>query len=182
MHLEHIHRSRAITLLHQYAPDKASLEHVLNHSQRVSAHCLFLTQSLSGFDRNFLETAALLHDIGRFIHPPKSPQAILHGLAGGKILRQEGLPRHARVAECHIGIGISRQDILDQGLPLPFQDFLPETPEEMIITYADNLDVHGLKDEAFVEARFARELGNSHLKRVKDFHKKIHELLCQEHG
>lgn len=177
MDSEEIDHFQAIELLKKYSPDEDSLDHVLTHSERVSNYLLVLTSRLTSIDKKFLETAALLHDIGRFVYPPKSPKAICHGLAGGEILRQEDLPGHARVAECHIGIGITRQDIIKQNLPLPVRDFVPETPEELLITYVDNLDVHGIKDEAFVEDRFAQELGPEYLARVRDFHRRIHELL-----
>src|SRR6056297_1003338 len=177
MNSERIDRFQAIELLKKYSPDKDSLDHVLTHSERVSNYLLVLTSQLTSIDKKFLETAALLHDIGRFVYPPKSPKAICHGLAGGEILRQEWLLQHARVAECHIGIGISQQDIIKQNLPLPVRDFVPNTPEEMLITYADNLDVRGIKDEAFVEDRIAQELGPEYLARVKDFHRRIHNLL-----
>ncbi len=46
-------------------------------------------------------------------------------------------PRHARVCERHTGAGITRSQIIAQKLPLPQQDFLPETMEEKVICYAD---------------------------------------------
>ena len=53
------------------------------------------------------------------------------------MLRKEGFPRHARVCERHTGAGITREQIINQHLPLPEQDFLPETMEEKVICYAD---------------------------------------------
>ena len=53
------------------------------------------------------------------------------------MLRAEGMPRHARVCERHTGAGITREAIETQHLPLPLQDFLPETLEEQLICYAD---------------------------------------------
>ncbi len=53
------------------------------------------------------------------------------------MLRAHGLERHARVCERHTGAGISMDDILAQDLPLPLQDYLPETLEEQVICYAD---------------------------------------------
>jgi uncharacterized protein len=52
-------------------------------------------------------------------------------------LRQEGLPEFARVCERHTGTGITAQQIIERNLPLPVQDFLPETMEEQVICYAD---------------------------------------------
>ncbi len=53
------------------------------------------------------------------------------------MLEREGLPRHALVCERHIGVGLSREDIIGQKLPLPQRDMRPVTIEEKIITYAD---------------------------------------------
>lgn len=52
-------------------------------------------------------------------------------------MRAEGYPRHARVCERHTGAGLTKHDIISQKLPLPEEDFLPETIEEKVICYAD---------------------------------------------
>ena len=124
-----------------------------------------------------MSIGALLHDIGRFKYPPGTKDAILHGVEGGKILRELGYEIYARICERHIGVGITKEDILAQGLPLPLKDYVPETKEEIIIAYADNLDSPGIKDERDVEERFAREIGESYRERVRQFHKKVHSIL-----
>lgn len=43
----------------------------------------------------------------------------------------------ARICERHTGTGLTRQTIIERGLPDPHQDLLPETIEEQIICYAD---------------------------------------------
>lgn len=43
----------------------------------------------------------------------------------------------ARICERHTGTGLTRQAIIERGLPDPQQDLLPETIEEQIICYAD---------------------------------------------
>ena len=53
------------------------------------------------------------------------------------MLRSERYERYARVCERHTGAGITKKQIEYQNLPLPHQDFLPETIEEQIICYAD---------------------------------------------
>ena len=66
-----------------------------------------------------------------------------HGLIGGELLRTYGSAHHldleeyARVCERHTGSGLTAGEIREQGLPLPPQDFLPETPLEKLICYAD---------------------------------------------
>ena len=96
-----------------------------------------------GADETFVYEAAMLHDIGIFkTNAPGilcfgTEPYIRHGLMGGELLRAEGLPRHARVAERHTGTGLTEEIIRRQQLPLPFQDFSPETIEEQIVCFAD---------------------------------------------
>ena len=85
----------------------------------------------------------MLHDIGIFKCDAAGIQCfgtepyICHGRIGAELLRSEGFPRHARVCERHTGAGITKAQIIAQNLPLPQQDFLPETMEEKVICYAD---------------------------------------------
>jgi glycosyltransferase involved in cell wall biosynthesis len=58
-------------------------------------------------------------------------------IEAAEILRSEGLPRHARVAERHTGTGLTASERTKQGLPLPPRDFTPESIEEQIVCYAD---------------------------------------------
>ncbi len=85
----------------------------------------------------------MLHDIGIFKCDAAGIQCfgtepyICHGRIGAELLRSEGFLRHARVCERHTGAGITKAQIIAQNLPLPQQDFLPETMEEKVICYAD---------------------------------------------
>lgn len=91
----------------------------------------------------FVEEAALLHDLG-ILHV-KEPRAhchgrlpyVMHGVEGRRMLEAEGLPAHARVAENHVGVGITSQEIIDTDLPLPHRDMVPRSIEEKIICWAD---------------------------------------------
>ncbi len=103
------------------------------------AHRLNLNQE----ECQFIEEAAMLHDIGVCqVDSPKmectgSLCYIAHGVAGGEILRAEKLPQHALVAERHVGVGLTKKEIEERHLPLPDQDFIPQSLAERIITYAD---------------------------------------------
>lgn len=85
----------------------------------------------------------MLHDIGVVLCDAPGISCfgtepyIRHGLMGAEILRKEGLERHARVAERHTGTGLTIESIRLQNLPLPLQDFSPETMEEKLICWAD---------------------------------------------
>jgi uncharacterized protein len=94
-------------------------------------------------DMSFVAEAAMLHDIGVVrcdapdIYCYGTEPYICHGVIGGEILRQEGLPRHASVSERHTGAGLTVEDIQRQSLPLPHKDMTPQSVEERLICYAD---------------------------------------------
>ena len=133
-------------LIDKYYPEDNELRHILlNHSQSVARKALQIVSSHPELhlDAQFVEEAAMLHDLGIFrtdapgIQCFGSEPYICHGRLGAEILRKEGYERHARVCERHTGAGITCKEIIVQGLPLPHQDFLPETMEEKVICYAD---------------------------------------------
>lgn len=133
-------------LIDKYYSDNAPLREILlTHSRSVADMALDVARRHPelGADKTFLYEAAMLHDIGVFLTDAPGIQCfghepyIKHGLLGGELLRREGLPRHARVAERHTGTGLTRETILRQALPLPLADYSPETIEEQLICYAD---------------------------------------------
>ncbi len=133
-------------LIEKYYPEDNELRHILiTHSQSVAQKALQIVSSHPelGLDAQFVEEAAMLHDIGIYrtdapgIQCFGSEPYILHGRLGAEIMRKEGLERHARVCERHTGAGITCEEIIRQGLPLPHHDFLPETMEEKVVCYAD---------------------------------------------
>jgi uncharacterized protein len=99
----------------------------------------------------------LLHDIGR-----SRTQGIDHALVGAVIAKELGYSNElVRIIERHIGAGISAQEA--ERLGLPKKDFFPETPEEKIVSYADNL-TYGVRQMSFSGAleRFRTVLGPDH--------------------
>ena len=133
-------------IINKYYPEDNELRHILLvHSRAVADKALAIAgrhPELS-LDHQFIEEAAMLHDIGIVRCNAPGIQCfgtepyICHGRIGAEMLRAEGFPRHARVCERHTGAGITRRQIIAQKLPLPQQDFLPETMEEKVICYAD---------------------------------------------
>lgn len=175
--MEHLSEEKALEILRKHSKDEQDYDNVLRHSRAVQELALETAQDIEGVDLDFLRTASLLHDIGRFSCNPGSKDSIRHGVEGARILEGEGLPAHARVAKVHIGCGITKEEVHDKGLPLPEEDMVPETKEELIITYADNLINHDRRmDEAWVEERYARELGEMYRDMVRGFNNKIHSL------
>lgn len=120
------------SIINKYYPEDDALRRLLlKHSRQVASRCLLIAKHHPELhaDEAFLEEAAMLHDIGiRWCHAPSiycvgTEPYLKHGPIGGDILRAEGYPRHARVAERHTGTGLP-------GLE-------PETLEEQLVCYAD---------------------------------------------
>jgi uncharacterized protein len=128
-----------------YEPGSAAYEALLGHGLSVSRKAAAAALNVKHLnpDMEFIREAAMLHDIGIFMtHTPElgcrgELPYICHGYLGKDLLMEMGLPRHARVCENHVGVGITIGDIRKHGLPLPERDMTPETLEEQIICYAD---------------------------------------------
>jgi uncharacterized protein len=112
-------------------------KNVTAHSKKVEKIAVEVACELkrNGFevDLELVEKAALLHDSGRSV-----THGLEHGYFGGKILREEGESEEvARIVERHVLGGISKREAEKMGLPA--RDFIPETLEEKIVSYADKL-------------------------------------------
>jgi uncharacterized protein len=149
-----------------YTADDDLRRLLLLHSRQVAYRCLQICKRHPELclDEQFVEEAAMLHDIGiRWCHAPgifcegEEPY-IRHGLIGGEILRKEGFPQHARVCERHTGTGLTREQIIRQNLPLPEEDFTPETLEEQLVCYADKFFSKSHPDRVLSVADAARSL------------------------
>jgi len=133
-------------IIDKYYPEDNELKHILVvHSRKVADKALAIVDKHPelGADRQFVEEAAMLHDLGIFRCDASGIQCfgdkpyICHGTIGADILREEGYPRHALVCERHTGAGLSLKQIEEQDLPIPHRDLLPVSIEEQIICYAD---------------------------------------------
>jgi uncharacterized protein len=128
-----------------YAPASKSHRILLEHGRLVAEKALAAAARVPHLapDLAFVESAALLHDIGIFLTDSPALDChgrepyIRHGILGREILEALGLPRHGLVCERHVGVGISAEDIRRFNLPLPVRDMRPVTVEEQIICYAD---------------------------------------------
>lgn len=112
-------------------------------------------------DKQFVEEAAMLHDIGIFRTNAPGIQCfgtepyICHGTIGAQLMREEGFPLHALVCERHTGAGLSLMEIERQNLPVPHHDMLPLSLEEKLICFADKFfsKTHLEKEKSFEQAR-----------------------------
>lgn len=140
---------------------------LLKHSRQVADRCLAIAEKHPELqlDKTFIETAAMLHDIGiRWCHAPSilcngTEPYIRHGLIGAELLRREGCDEaFARVCERHTGTGLTRQQIERQQLPLPTEDFVPETIAEQLVCYADKFYSKSRPDRVLSIAETAQSL------------------------
>jgi uncharacterized protein len=128
-----------------YDPKSKAYDILVQHGRQVKRKALAVAARVPDLhpDADFIEAAAILHDIG--IIKTDSPQFgcrgkdpyIRHGVLGAKLLNALSLPKFALVCERHVGVGISMEDIRQYHLPLPKRDLLPVSIEEKIICYAD---------------------------------------------
>jgi uncharacterized protein len=135
-----------IELLEQYYDSNSKTYKILvEHGKQVAQKALAAAQRVPELkpDLEFINTAAMLHDIGIFLtNSPdfgcygKHPY-ICHGILGGELLKKKGHPELALVCERHIGVGIRIADIQHHNLPLPSRDMIPVSIEEQLICYAD---------------------------------------------
>jgi uncharacterized protein len=137
-------------IIKKYCADNTELYHILmTHSRQVADRALAILAAHPQWvesgevDPVFVQEAAMLHDVGVVlcdapkIHCLGTHAYIEHGYLGAEILRQEGLPKHAAVAERHTGTGITMEQIMRENLPIPLHDYSPRTLEEKLICYAD---------------------------------------------
>jgi uncharacterized protein len=139
-------------------PDKVKkiiLDHYPENSIAYSyyfTHCLKVTELALkiieinphlNIDKEFVINGAMLHDIG--VVKTNAPEIgcfgqypyIAHTYLGREMLEQEGLFEIALVCERHIGLGLSKEDIINGGFPLPHRDMIPISLEEKLICFAD---------------------------------------------
>ena len=128
-----------------YSDNRPLRELLLLHSRLVADKALKVADMHPelGLDRQFIEEASMLHDIGIFmtdaapIHCRGPHPYICHGYLGAELLVREGLPRHALVAERHTGTGLTLAQIIERDLPVPHRDMIPVSIEEKVICFAD---------------------------------------------
>lgn len=131
--------------LHEkHAPTPEALDRVYTHCAIVSeiAEQLHTSADLD-VDIELVRAGCLLHDVGVYLLYDDAgtldhANYIRHGVLGHELLRVEGFPEVlCRFASHHTGVGISADDVFRQELPLPPRDYLAETPEEVLVMYAD---------------------------------------------
>lgn len=141
----------SLAILKHFYPEDTPLRRLLiSHSEQVRDKALaILEKSGKTLDRRLVADGAILHDIGiGRCHAPSilcegTEPYIAHGTIGGRMLREYGaecgldLEPYARISERHTGSGLTAEEIRRQELPIPECDWLPESPEEILVCLAD---------------------------------------------
>lgn len=136
---------KEIRALHEkYAPTREAFDLVHTHCEIVCEVAeQFLCRADPPLDEALVRAGALLHDIGVYrLYDPEVGLAtgdyVRHGVLGHEILAAEGFPETlCRFCSHHTGVGLTREDVRSQDLPLPVADYLAETDEERLVMYAD---------------------------------------------
>lgn len=152
-----------LDIIHHFYPEDTPLRRLLIlHSECVRDKALSIlrqcdaAQTSLSIDEDLVVAGAMLHDIGICqTHAPSilcegSEPYICHGTIGARMLRQlvdnesfdaeiaRMIEACARICERHTGAGLTKEDILNQQLPIePAMDLLPESLEEKLVCLAD---------------------------------------------
>ena len=133
-------------IIDRYYSDNPPLRELLILHSRLVADKALKVASMHpelNLDCAFIEESSMLHDIGIFltdaapIHCFGRYHYLCHGYLGADLLREEGLPHHALVAERHTGTGLTLKQIIDRNLPVPHRDMVPVSMEEKVVCFAD---------------------------------------------
>jgi uncharacterized protein len=142
---------------------------VIDHCRAVAGVALTFTHRVP-VDTDLVLAGAWLHDIGR-----SKTHGIAHGQIGADICRELGYSEKiARIVECHIGAGLTREECRRLGLAP--RDCVPSTLEEKIVAHADNI-VKGVR-EITIDESIARAapLGPDVQKRLRDLADEVERL------
>jgi len=156
---------RALQLL----KESGCSDRLIRHVEAVSEYAVEVAESLADVDVALVKIGGLLHDIGRC-----KTHGIEHGIVGGKLLRSFGVDeRLAKIAEKHVGAGITQKEAVR--LRLPPGNYIPETLEEKIVAAVDNL-IEGTRRVSIdkAEADFHAKLNGSPAAiRIRSLHDEV---------
>lgn len=110
-------------------------------------------------DEHLVVIGGLLHDIGTYFllkqdgsdgGPLKfdGPNYVRHGLKGYEYLLNEGVDESiAQFARNHTGVGLTKEAVESQGLPLPPADYVPMNLEQEVVMVADKYNSKSIPAE-----------------------------------
>jgi uncharacterized protein len=152
----------------RHAPAPEALAVVYTHSEIVRRIAAALLAGLgpipASIDADLVRAGCLLHDIGVYRLYDAAGRLdhagyMRHGILGHELLAEAGYPEAlCRFASRHTGVGITREDVLRQGLPLPPADYVAQTREEALVMYADKFHTKSTPPSFLTAATYAREV------------------------
>jgi uncharacterized protein len=164
-----------IRALHEkHAPTREAFEAVYTHCQIV---CRIAEQLLDGrgLDADLVRAGCLLHDIGVYrLYDADGDldraHYMRHGVLGHGLLAEEGFTDTiCRFCSCHVGMGLSRDDVRHQRLPIPVADYLPESAEERLVMYADKFHSKARRPTFVTADSYAGDIGRFGADKVATF-------------
>jgi uncharacterized protein len=134
-----------IDLHKKYAPNEAAYLQFYNHCSMVWEIAKnILNKNKLDIDEELVKVGCLLHDVGvyklfeedgTFYRPI---EYLRHGILGKEIIDTEKIDeRIGLMITRHIGMGITADEIKQNNLPLPHEDFIPLSLEEKLVCFAD---------------------------------------------
>ena len=139
------------------------LDAVWGHSLIVKDIALQLIKNLKRrnirINERLVEIGCLVHDLGCYqayeFYGRNEGSYIQHGVKGYEILKKEGFGEEiARMATVHLGVGLLKENVIANKLPLEEKDYIPMTLEEELVAYADNFhSKSGPKFDSFEDSR-----------------------------
>lgn len=167
-----------IALHKKYAPSQAAFDLVFTHCQIVweLAEQLISTSSLT-VNSELVKVGCLLHDIGVYrLYLPNGqidhPRYIKHGTEGYALLKEDGFDeRLCRFASCHTGVGLSKEEIIQEALPIPPADYFAQTVEEQLVMYADKFHTKTTPPKLMTADTYAEKLKQFGEEKVRLFRK-----------
>jgi len=170
-------------ILKHFPEDSKVYSYYYTHSIKVTELALKLIDHNKHLkiNKEIVTIGAMLHDIG--IIQTDAPEIgcfgkypyIAHTYLGREILEQEGLPDIAPICERHIGVGLTKEDIIKANFPLPHRDMIPITIEEKLVCYADKF--YSKSDKHLIIPRSPEKIRKKILKYGEDKLLKFEELV-----
>lgn len=120
-------------------------------------------------DEHLVVIGGLLHDIGTYFllkqdgsdgGPLKfdGPNYVRHGLKGYEYLLNEGVDESiAQFARNHTGVGLTKETVESQGLPLPPADYVPMNLEQEVVMVADKYNSKSIPPKFLTAEAYARK-------------------------
>lgn len=144
--MNEIVKTRIENLIRKYYPENSlAFQYYYVHVKSVANLALKIADMNPHLnpDSFVIWQMAMVHDIGiRFTNAPEigcngKLRYLEHGYKGREVMEAEGFAHIAAVCERHIGVGITRDEVMKFELPLPHRDMVPVSVEEEIVCYAD---------------------------------------------